>query len=90
MTHVAQKLANRIAVAERGEEYWRERAGRLQAELDALRGALAAAQGTLAWTQTALEGVCAERGALAAEVIRHTKDRLAPQKILRAAPELPF
>lgn len=90
MNHVAQKLANRIAVAERGEEYWRERAGRLQAELDALRGALAAAQGTLAWTETALAGVCAERDALAAEVIRATKNRLAPQKLLRAVPELPF
>jgi hypothetical protein len=90
MNHVAQKLANRIAVAERGEEYWRERAGRLQTELDALRCALAAAQGTLAWTETALEGVCAERDALAAEVIRQTKNRLAPQKLLRAVPRLPF
>lgn len=90
MNHVAQKLANRIAVAERGEEYWRERAGRLQAELDAVRGALTASQGTLAWTQTALEGVCAERDALAAEVIRATKNRLAPQKLLRVVPELPF
>lgn len=90
MNHVAQKLANRIAVAERGEEYWRERAGRLQAELETLRGALAAAQGTLAWTQTALEGVCAERDALAAEVIRSTKNRLAPQKLLRVVPALPF
>lgn len=85
MNHKDQIVQNRIDLAERQEEYWRARAGRLQRELDATRAALAAAQGTLAWTQTALEGVCAERDALAAEVIRATKNRLAPQKLLKLA-----
>lgn len=83
MNHKDQIVQNRIDLAERNEEYWRDRAGRLQREIEALRGALTAAQGTLAWTQTALKGVCAERDAFAAEVILATKNRLAPQKILK-------
>ena len=85
MNHKDQIVQNRIDLAKRQEEYWRIRAGRLQREIEALRGALTAAQGTLAWTQTALDGVCAERDALAAEVIRATKNRLTPQKILKRA-----